>query len=339
MEKGTISVCFVHQALQGAVEHGHDPAVLLRRAGMPPGILAHPSARVGTSVYAALLREIAQLLDDELFGQDSRRMKVGSFALLCRGVVHAPTLGKALDRMCRSFGLFIDDVLPTVSRDAEAERGPRLARLALLPTDPERPPRLFLQETLLTFMHGLACWLVRRRIPVVRADFAYPRPPHAGEYHLLYASRLHFDQTQTALWLDAAHLDLPTVQDERTVKDFLRAAPENMLTKYKNVTGVASRIRRLLRQTPPPDWPTFEALADRLGTAPTTLRRHLRQDGQSYRSIKDQLRRDLAMIWLAEQGRGVTEVAADLGYLEPSAFHRAFRKWTGARPGDYRRRR
>jgi len=332
MEKGTISVCFVKSALQGVEDRGLDPAPLLRKSGIPATLLETPQARVTPDVYSALLRHIAQILDDEFFGQDSRRMKVGSFAMLCRSVVHGATLERAFDRMVRFFGLILDDVTAQIERD-----GP-IARLVLTPTGPGLPRHIFAYETLLMFMHGLACWLVRRRIPILRADFSYPRPPHSGEYHLLYSSRLRFDQPRTAILFESGTLDLPTRQDETTVKALLRHAPENILVKYKNISSDGYRVRRILRQNPPADWPDFEVLAARLGTSPSTLRRHLRQEGQSYRSIKDQVRRDMAITYLGRPRLSVTDIAAELGFAEPSAFHRAFKKWTGLRPGEYRRR-
>ena len=60
-------------------------------------------------------------------------------------------------------------------------------------------------------------------------------------------------------------------------------------------------------------------------------------EGQSYQLIKDDLRRDLAISQLSHSDKSVLDIALDLGFAEASAFHRAFKKWTGARPGEYRR--
>ena len=67
------------------------------------------------------------------------------------------------------------------------------------------------------------------------------------------------------------------------------------------------------------------------------MRHRLRQEGQSYRGIKDEIRRELAIKWLQDTPRSVGDIAADLGFAEPSAFHRAFRKWTSKSPGAFRR--
>ena len=186
-------------------------------------------------------------------------------------------------------------------------------------------------------VYGLGCWLIGRRIPLVRADFAYPSPPHATEYRMLFCASTRFEMPTTFIEFDSTFLAAPVVQSERTVKEFLRAAPENILLKYKNADGVTARIRRRLRQVLPQELPALEAIAHEFNTAPATLRRRLKAEGQSYQSIKDELRRDMAVTYLSSTTKSVHEIAQAVGFLEPSAFHRAFRKWTHMSPAAYRR--
>ena len=77
-------------------------------------------------------------------------------------------------------------------------------------------------------------------------------------------------------------------------------------------------------------------MAAALNMAEATLRRRLKQEGATYQSIRDALRRDLAIARLADTTQTIAEIAHALGFAEPSAFHRAFRKWTGVRPTAYR---
>jgi AraC-like DNA-binding protein len=127
------------------------------------------------------------------------------------------------------------------------------------------------------------------------------------------------------------------VQNERSVKEFLRTAPESILVKYKNGSSLSARIRRRLRQLLPGEVPDFDRLAGELNMTSATMRRRLHEEGASYQGIKDQLRRDLAIGYLSHSDRSVTDIALELGFSERSAFHRAFRKWTGAAPGEFRR--
>jgi AraC-like DNA-binding protein len=107
--------------------------------------------------------------------------------------------------------------------------------------------------------------------------------------------------------------------------------------KYKNVSSLTARVRRLLRQFLPGTVPDFEELAAEMSMTPATMRRRLNEEGESYQSIKDQLRRDLAISYLSHSNRSVMDIALELGFSERSAFHRAFRKWTGASPAEFRR--
>jgi AraC-like DNA-binding protein len=330
-EPGTVAICFVTAALEAVHARQMNADELLNRVGISPSLLTSPHARVSAEQYGTLWRLVALTLDDEFFGQDSRRMKYGSFAMLCHSVLGCRTLGHALERSLRFYGLILDDIAGVLERNGEE------ASLVLTERRAGRPSRVFGHEVLLLLLHGVACWLVGRRIPILRAEFGYPEPPHSDEYRVMFCTDLSFDRPHTRIVLDASHLILPIVQDERTVKEFLRTAPENIVTKYKNGSSVSARIRRCLRQRLPGEVPDFDTLAAELNMTPATLRRRLHEEGASYQGIKDQLRRDLAISYLSHSDRSVMDIALELGFSERSAFHRAFQKWTGASPGEFRR--
>jgi AraC-like DNA-binding protein len=329
-EPGTIAICFVAAALESVRARGLDAEGLLRQVGLSPGLLQSPQTRVSAKHYGALWRLVALTLDDEFFGQDSRRMKAGSFAMICHSVLNCKTLGSAIDRNLRFYALILDDIYGKLNLDG--------AEASITLHDTAAPQRVFAHEVLLMLLHGVACWLVGRRIPIKRAQFSYEEPAHSGEYRLMYSTSIDFRAPHTSIIFDAAFLELPIVQNERTVKEFLRNAPENILLKYKNGSSLGARIRRRLRQSLPGDLPEFEALAEEMNMTPATLRRRLHEEGTFYQSIKDQLRRDLAIGYLSHSKRSAMDIGLELGFSERSAFHRAFKKWTGATPGEFRRR-
>lgn len=330
-EPGTIAICFVAAALQSVRARDLNPEELLANVGLSSSLLQVPQARVSAQHYGALWRSIALALDDEFFGQDSRRMKAGSFAMLCHSVLGCKTLAQALDRSLRFYGLLLDDIYGTSERDRDE------ARIVLHERVAGASQRVFAHELLLLLLYGVSCWLVGRRIPVLRTEFSYPEPAHSAEYRLMYCPDLSFNKPNTVIAFEAGYLDLPVVQNERSIKEFLRTAPESILVKYKNGSSLTARIRRRLRQFLPGEVPDFESLAQELNMTPATLRRRLHEEGESYQSIKDQLRRDLAIGYLSHSSRSVMDIALELGFSERSAFHRAFRKWTGASPGEFRR--
>jgi AraC-like DNA-binding protein len=185
-------------------------------------------------------------------------------------------------------------------------------------------------------VYGLVCWLVGRRIPLLAARFRCAEPAAAQEYRLMFCDDMRFGQDASYVDLPPEFLELPVIQTTETIKPFLRNAPGNFIVKYRNPGSLAARVRKMLRALPMASWPAADQIALRLHVAEATMRRHLKQEGYTYQSIKDDLRRDIAIAELQDSRRSIAEIATRVGFAEPSAFHRAFRKWTGMRPTDYR---
>lgn len=332
VEKDTVSMYFVAAAvarLGGAARRR-----ALAQAGIPEALLGALHARVPAPAFSALWLAVARELDDEFFGLDTRRMKVGSFALLCQAVISCESLHHALKRMVRGFGVFLDQVrgeLQIEGDEAVLRVHNRIESLA---------DRRFADETYLILVHGLLCWLGGRRIELQRVDFAHPRPAHAREYTLMYTQHQGFDAEHTSMRFDARVLAGPVAQTPATLAPFLRNAPQSVFLKYKNEDSWTARLRRRLRNCVGQDaWPVFDDISAECGTAPTTLRRRLEAEGTSYQGIKDQLRSDLAIDRLCHSSLSVDEIGAELGFRDASAFHRAFKRWNGLQPGEYRKRR
>ncbi len=330
-EKNTVSIHFVECAVARLSAEAR--ARVLAASHVPPELLGVPHARVPAEAFSAIWLAVARELDDEFFGLDRRRMKVGTFAFLCHSVLHSPDLGVALRRLLRGFALVLDDV----HGELRVEGGRAVIRLSNGIADPEA--RRFADETFLIMVHGIACWLVGRRLPIIVAEFAHPRPAHAAEYGVMYSQALGFDAPHTTIQLDAALLAAPVIQDEATLKKFLRTAPRSVFLKYKNEDSWTARLRRRLRGSiGRGEWPRLEDVAREFRIAPTTLRRRLEAEGTSYQGIKDELRRDAAVHQLCGTRLSIADIASALGFQETSAFHRAFKRWSGLQPGEYRRR-
>ncbi len=330
-ERGSISIAFVREAAQSLARRGLDPGPFLVRSGIPPALLAADFARVTPESFGKLWLDIAAALDDEFFGLDARRMKVGSFTTLCLLCLGAGDLREVLRRMCRCFKLLLDDTQVKLRLDRSGA-----ALIATSRPDLAEDIARYAHETLLVMAHGLMCWLVGRRVPVRRAQFAYVRPAWWREYHAVFCPELHFGAADTRLLIGARWLEAPVVQDRASARAFLRGAPANFILKYRGEQSLAARVRRRLRSLPPESWPAQEALARELRLGASTLHRKLEREGTSFRAIKETLRRDLAIRQLTESAMSVGEIAAAVGFAEPSAFRRAFRQWTGLPPGAFR---
>ncbi|MFB2531634.1 AraC family transcriptional regulator [Paracoccus sp. p3-h83] len=325
MERRSITPGFVWDALACLAAQGLDARPILAAAGLD----GPPVAPVSSDQYGALWLAMADAMQDEFFGLAARPMRPGSFALMGHAVLDAPNLGRALRRALRFLNVVLDQPQGRLAvQDGQAvvilTDGDGLARPA------------FAYRSYWLILLGLACWLVGRRIPLLQVDFRGPPPPHRRDYHQFFGAPVRFDRPDSRVIFAARYLDLPIHRSPQALRQFLRGAPANILVRYRHDQGLAARLRGQLRARPPAAWPVLEEMAAALSLSPATLRRRLRAEGHSYAGLKDEIRLARAQALLTGGDLPVAEIAAELGYSEPSAFHRAFRNWTGTSPGAFR---
>jgi len=324
MERHNIAPGFVEDALESVRVRGIDTAPLMAQIGLPETV-TEPVTNVE---YGRLWWLIAETINDEFFGLAARPMRPGSFNLLCHAVLHAGTLERALRRALQFLNVVLDDP------QGELRARDGMAHIVLTDAGPPRPA--FAYRAYWLILMGVACWLIGRRIPLQTLDFACPAPVHRHDYHKFFGAPVLFDQPVTRLVFSSSYLSLPIIRSDVALESFLREAPANILIRYRHDNDLSARVRAQLNALPVTDWPSFAELAGGLGMSAPTLRRRLRGEGQSFGTIKDELRFVIAERLLQENKLSVAEVAAELGYSEPSAFYRAFHKWMGQSPGRFR---
>ena len=335
----SVSSAFVRSALRALTPAQRQ--AMLAHAGIRAPDVQQAAGRVPAAAFARLWLGVAEVLDDEYFGLDSRRVKVGSFAMLCHALAGQTTVGHALRLAVRGIGLWFDDIglaLRTGAGQASILLDNRIALGA--PDADAQDARRFADETLLVLVQGLLCWLAGRRVALTRLDWGHPAPPHADEYRRMYSPLIRFDAPATAIHFDARVLQVAVQVTPAGLKAFLRDAPQSIFLKQAVASGLSERAARLCRQALDRGnaTPTLDGLARALGLSPATLRRRLEGEGASWGQLKDQVRRDLALQHLRDGRLSVVEIAARLGFNDASTFYRAFRKWTGSAPGAWRNR-
>ncbi|TVT83056.1 AraC family transcriptional regulator [Pseudomonas sp. H3(2019)] len=328
-EKDTISIHLVREALlqSCATEAASDE--VLYKVGIDLHVLAIADARVPATAYARLWRLLARRTDDEFFGMDPRRLKSGSLAFLCRCAMAQPTLAAGLTAGLGFLSLMLERM------PAQLVHQQSLAEIVLLEDDQD-PRRAFTYFTYWMIVHGVACWLAGRRIPILAIELRCAEPDFCDDYKVMFSENLRFDRPRTRMIFSADCLDLPIKRSSDELKRFLAHAPANILVKYRDPQSLASRIKHDLRHLPAEQWPETDSLAQRLCMSASTLRRRLAEEGQTYQGLKDSVRKELAIVWLAEPSISFAEIATRLGFADASSFYKAFRKWSGSNPGHYR---
>ena len=324
-------IAFVRAITHAYTLRGLSADGALAKAQIETSSLDDPLHRVTAAQFERLCAAAMHELDDEAPGWFSRRLPWGSYGLLARASITAPTLGLALRRWCRHHGLLTDDVALTVKTSqghARVEIDER-RDLGLL--------REFALLSLLRNLHGLACWWVDAPISPQLAQFPFDAPPHADVYPRLFPGPVRFGAAPAALQFDAADLALPLRRDAAALEQMLRRALPIMVWPYRRDVGLARRVRQLLQQ--PQAAHTAETLAAQLALSPRTLHRQLRSEGSSLQALKDEVRQARAIDLLLRTSQPVARVARAAGFQNDKSFIRAFRQWTGLTPEQYRQAR
>jgi AraC-like DNA-binding protein len=323
----TVPVGYVAAAVGAAEARGFDVTPVLATAGISRVLLGDPRARFTPEQVAVFTRALWRLSDDEMFGLGRAPVPRGTFRLVCYALINSPDLRTVYERMVE-FGPVIAGV-PSVSMAIDGGQ----VHLAADTTGVADPGHL-VTDFMLVLTHRFSGWLVGQRLRLDAVELPYARPADALEYDLMFGAPLHFDAAGPALVLDERLLDLPIVRDEAELDDYLRHSPADALAQRDYGTTLADQVRNILERGVRGDWPAADEIAKRLSISAQHLRRRLRDEGTSAGAIREELLRDTAITGLA-RGEAVEAVSSRLGFSEPSAFRRAFKRWTGATPAAY----
>jgi AraC-like DNA-binding protein len=328
MTESVVPIGFVSDALDCVRARGLPVGPILKSANIPASLPSLPNGHISVQQFALLWRAVSSAIEDEAFDVGARAMRPGSFDMLCACVIHSQSLGRAIRRALQFLNLILDD--PKARLVTEG----RTARILL---EDAAPPRsAFAYRAYWVMLHGVICWLVGRRIPLRQVDFSAAQPSRESDFRLFFGAPVRFGQPVGQIVFDTRFLRLPIIRSDRSLKHFLRRAPENILVGYYYDAGTANALRHQLQSISPEEWPSFDDIGRQLRIPMTTLRRRLKEEGQSFHALKDEVRRDMAVDLLLKTTLSISEVSVRLGYREASAFYRAFQNWMACSPGHYR---
>ena len=168
-------------------------------------------------------------------------------------------------------------------------------------------------------------------LPVAEVRFVHPAPPDLTHHHRLFGAPIHFGSSYNGIVFDCALLDLPVPSRDAGLSAALQSHAEALMDKNP-VRSFKADVRAAIAIELRGGDPSAERVAASLAMHPKTLTRRLRADGVTFRRLLDDVRLDLAERYLRQPGLSIEEVAYLLNYSEASAFHRAFRRWTGRAP-------
>ncbi|MEU7138912.1 AraC family transcriptional regulator [Nocardia sp. NPDC046473] len=371
MTARTVPIDFVRSAVATAQRQGVDIEQLLGSVGVAPELLAQDRARVTVDQVAATMRQLWRITDDELFGLGPAPVPRGSTRLVGFGLVACRDLGSAIER----FGEYqrLLPGLPPMAVTTDGERTRYTLDTSVLAAGEELLTVFLLAAVHRMISWGIGRRVPLRQVefPYPRpgniADydlvFGAPLVFDAATAAITFDSELlsaPLTRTEEDLidWARNAPVDVLSRRDygtslaEQVRKILTRGLRGDRGTAAGGAGGVGERRGTAAggaggvgerRGTAAggaggagEHWPTADEVAKRLAMSPQTVRRKLGEEGTSITQIREDILRDAAVASLVRGDETVEALSARLGFSEPSAFRRAFRRWTGSPPGSYR---
>jgi len=329
----TVPMQYVRGVVDAAGQRGVNTTVLLASLGLRPDLLASRTRRVPVKLFSRLYTQVAQALDDEMLGLQTVPVRLGFTEVLCRACLGVETLPQALELFTRIFHVGHGALrLHAESTPAGPVLGFAPAAEGALQGDP-----VFACQVMLITTYAMLCWLTRQRLPLLGVDLPYDLPPHdTAELGSVFACPIRHGQPEARLQFAAIANEARVMRHATDVPKFMCQAPGSFIEALMQRGRLSVQVRDLLRDALPA-LPGLDEVAQRLAVSPRTLHRKLAVEGETFQSLKDQLRRDLAVYALKRTQAPLKQIAADLGFADQATFQRAFLQWTGQPPGSYRK--
>ncbi len=309
---------------------GHDPGPLLQQAGIEPASVGNPNVRIPTVQMQALWRLALEQTGDPALGLTAaRHFQPAALHGLGFACLASDTLRDVLGRLVRFSHLI--NALPEFSLE-EHEHTVDL--------------RMTLPDLGSDFVHaatdlGMAAFLSMCQITAgddilpVHTSLQRPTPADGRPYQLMFgpgisfdnpSNVLSFDRDQALAPLSTAHPELARMNDQ-TVIDYLARFDRDNITM---------QVRAKIIEQLPEGRPNQGDIASTLNTSLRSLQRRLHDQDTSFKELLSNTQRELALSYIRDTSRSIGEITYLLGFSEPSNFTRAFKRWTGKSPGEYR---
>ncbi|WP_421549229.1 AraC family transcriptional regulator [Pseudomonas sp. QD4] len=335
MRLGDLSVGFVHSLADAMGSHGLDPAPLLAQYGLDAARLGEAGARLSIPRYMRLGHAAIQLTGDPALGLRMGQLgRLSQLGLAGVTAAQAPTVREAARCLTRFEALYGSNYRGQSSFHEDADG----AWLRFYSISPYNAYNRFVVDSIIAGWLQQLSSLSPQPITAEQIDIEFAAPDYHADYARLGNCPIQFGAEHNQLRLSQASLAQRNPEHCPSTWRLLLQLCERELEQLTRTRSLRERITQLLgpllnggRE------PDLEEVAARLKLPTWTLRRKLAEEGTQFRAILNDTRRDLAMTYIRDTELAFGEIAYLLGFASAEAFQRAFKRWSGQTPGEFRR--
>ena len=333
MPKLTVAAGLARGLMELAVSKGASQAELLARSGIAAEDLTDVDRRIPFAKYVALMRAGQELANDPAlalhYGETNDMSRISIVGLIADA---CETMAEAMVQVNR-FGRLV------VEFDGPKDRFKIVAKDGGLWTvDTRENPNAFPELTESTFARAICG---PRRFGVTSLAKAvhvtHKAPAYRAEYERIYGVPVTFEAEWNAVLMDEKWMTHKIAVQPRYVFGILSEHADALLKSLENSKTVRGRVESLLMPILHKGEANMDAIAEKIGLSRQTLFRQLKAEDTTFEKVLDELRHRLALQYLRGRKASVNETAYLVGFSEPAAFSRAFKRWTGTNPREMRK--
>jgi AraC-like DNA-binding protein len=329
----TVSVKAIRAAMAAASAAGLDGAALASAHGVSRRSLDDADARFSHDVWVAIFAAIEQHTRDPSIGlRLAAALPMGHWDTMDFMIAASATVGEAVARIERYFVLISTAVDHRTTRVGDEVHVRREHRPGVTRS---RAATELAVATIVRRLRALSATPVSPRW----VGFAHPRAAAASAYERAFGCPVYFDRDADVIALSPALLAAPMAAPQPELCAVLERHASLLIERAAVADeGVVQQVRAAVAAELHRGAPTLATVARRLATSARTLQRRLDAQGQRFQSIVEATRFELARRYLADPRIALGEVGYLVGFADPSAFSKAFRRWSGESPTSFRAR-
>ena len=328
----TVLISSVKPILYYASLRGIDADTLLSRANIDPPLLDSPNNRISIELMDRIFKQAMALTKDENLGLHVGELyEPGSANILGHILMNCRTMREILLKFIEYNEILSGGFKINISHK---KNGSIIMEYKIFHTDYS----IIRQHVdyLLCGTIAIGSALVGRHITPLEVRFQHKAPQDITEYQRIFKAPLRFDQPMNALVYDKNFHEIPVSQANLELLIHFEQYAQQILSEIRSGKAFTKKISSLLVNELIKKQPTIKTIAEKLSMTVRSLQRRLDSENTSYRIIFNDVYKKTSISYLLHHELSVTEIAYLLGFSEPSTFRRAFKRWTGLTPNEYR---
>jgi len=336
MKLGDISVSYVRGMLNTVEALGGDARSLQQQFNLSDAKLGQPEGRISIPRFMRMgFTAIEQTGRPDLGIEMGKRVKIpllglpGFLAMTAKDVESACKVMAHYERLsstnCRGQSAFYLD------------QGQGVASFYSI--SPYNEFNLFVVDSVLSSQSKIIEWMCGREGAIERVEVEFTEPSYSQAYLDYFQCPVLFGQSRNALVIKSDALSWPLLQHDKNAFLNLQKICDERLAQVTRDRSLSEKVMDEISPLLEGQTPSIEQVADSLGMPPWTLRRKLQEQDTSFQALLNDTRKSLAESYMKDTDLAIGEIAYLLGFSSPTAFQRAFKRWTDESPGQYRKER